>query len=252
MGQPPPRRFSHSQEIGVGHSVGDCHTMSRATVEDLGPEDERGCQNSTMPCCAVDDGFCSVEELIVVHHDGLRQVNYLLKADDLTGCELPSVPECVVAARRAELQRSHQQMVQERRQHRVELDLQKRGGSTSGCDADSPSAGGVGPCGPVYESVWENESDSEEEEEEGEGGVSSLGSGAGRRCGPTLQPSACEDAGLDTEDSGLAPPTPGELSPGVSRPPPPPPAQVTRPAAEGSEAADSCIDLGSDVAPIVN
>jgi hypothetical protein len=42
-----------------------------------------------------------------VHHDALKKVNFLLRVDELSGCELPTVPECVIAAKRAELQRRH-------------------------------------------------------------------------------------------------------------------------------------------------
>lgn len=59
-------------------------------------------------CCAVEEtGPRAVEEVLVVHHDALRKVDFLLHVDELAGarCELPAVPECVVAAKRAELTR---------------------------------------------------------------------------------------------------------------------------------------------------
>lgn len=121
MGQAPPRRTTyHTQEIAlVPRSVDEWQTLGRwtTTAEVEGPEADggtRGCKAALVPpCCATDDGACSVEEVIVVHHDALRKVNFLLKVDELSGCELPAVPECVVAARRAELRKRQELALQD-------------------------------------------------------------------------------------------------------------------------------------------
>jgi len=65
------------------------------------------------PCFTADVGTSSVEEVLVVHHDALRKVNFLLMGDELSVCELPAVPECVIAARRSEIQRRHQHKAEE-------------------------------------------------------------------------------------------------------------------------------------------
>lgn len=227
MGQQVPRRYSHTQEIAVGPSVGETHTMSRGLLEDLGAQEPRGCRQAvTPPCCAVDDSACSVEEILVVHHDALRKVNYLLKADDLTGCDMPSVPECVVAARRAELHKRHQQNYRELKRLR------------SG--PESPGAsdlGHVGPCGPVCSAMpWDDESDSHDDSS----------TGPGRRGGPSLQPSLQPTAREDDDDlsdldgCGAVPPPSAEL----------PPQPVSRPAIAGAVGRHPA--LGAEAAPAIS
>lgn len=221
-----PRRFSHTQEIAVGPSVGETHTMSRGLLEDLGAEEPRGCRQAiTPPCCAVDDSACSVEEILVVHHDALRKVNYLLKADDLTGCDMPSVPECVVAARRAELHKRHQQNYRELKQLR------------SG--QDSSVASELGPCGPVCSAVaWDDESDSHDD--------SPTGPGPGRKCGPSLQPSLQPTAQEDGDDLSDLDGCGAMLALSAELPPQP----VSRPAIAGAVARHPA--LGAEAAPAVS
>merc|ERR1712098_359250 len=44
-----------------------------------------------------------VEEVLVVHHEALQKVDFLLRHDELTSCESPAMPECVTAVRRAKI-----------------------------------------------------------------------------------------------------------------------------------------------------
>uniref|UniRef100_A0A6U6QT44 Uncharacterized protein n=1 Tax=Zooxanthella nutricula TaxID=1333877 RepID=A0A6U6QT44_9DINO len=121
-GQSAPRRLCHTQEIALrppwpedvagGSAVGgvaggyderwlgqmETHTLGQWTTSEAA---------ISPPCCANAEGPCIVEEVLVVHHDALRKVNFLLKVDELSGCDLPAIPECVAAARRAEMQRRH-------------------------------------------------------------------------------------------------------------------------------------------------
>jgi len=119
MGQAPPRRMCHTQEIALEPRSDQWQTLGRWTTTAEVDQAEaggigRGCKAALVPpCCATDDGACSVEEVLVVHHDALRKVNFLLKVDELSGCELPAVPECVVAARRAELRKRQEHAMQE-------------------------------------------------------------------------------------------------------------------------------------------
>mmetsp|Transcript_8201 Transcript_8201/g.23450 ORF Transcript_8201/g.23450 Transcript_8201/m.23450 type:complete len:242 (+) Transcript_8201:146-871(+) len=121
-GQPVPRRVCRTQEISLGcyaDGLWQAQTLSRWTTADDSefqePCSARGCHAAVIPpCCRVAEDQ-SVEEVLVVHHDALRKVNFLLKVDELSGCEveLPAVPECVAAARRAELQRRHHRLLKE-------------------------------------------------------------------------------------------------------------------------------------------
>lgn len=52
-------------------------------------------------CCR--PGESHVEEVLVVHHEALQKVDFLLKHDELNSCEAPVVPECVTAVRRAKI-----------------------------------------------------------------------------------------------------------------------------------------------------
>eukprot|EP00747_Dinoflagellata_sp_TGD_P182118 gnl/TRDRNA2_/TRDRNA2_36225_c0_seq1.p1 gnl/TRDRNA2_/TRDRNA2_36225_c0~~gnl/TRDRNA2_/TRDRNA2_36225_c0_seq1.p1 ORF type:complete len:206 (-),score=44.32 gnl/TRDRNA2_/TRDRNA2_36225_c0_seq1:145-762(-) len=54
-------------------------------------------------CCRPTDS--QVEEVLVVHHEALQKVDFLLRHDELESCESPSVPECVTAVRRARIQK---------------------------------------------------------------------------------------------------------------------------------------------------
>jgi len=69
-------------------------------------EDVTQSQNCEPPetcrlCCRPGDSY--VEEVLVVHHEALQKVDFLLRHDELTSCESPAVPECVTAVRRAKV-----------------------------------------------------------------------------------------------------------------------------------------------------
>jgi len=56
-------------------------------------------------CCRPGDA-AQVEEVLVVHHEALQKVDFLLRHDELTECcEAPAIPECVAAVRRAKIQK---------------------------------------------------------------------------------------------------------------------------------------------------
>jgi len=57
-------------------------------------------------CCDANDS--KIEEVLVVHHEALQKVNFLLRHDELQACEAPTIPECVTAMRRARIQRKLQ------------------------------------------------------------------------------------------------------------------------------------------------
>lgn len=104
------RRFCHTQEIAHEPIANEWQSLGHWTAEveekqGLGGECKAAVTSWGASCCATEDGGCAVEEVLVVHHDALKKVNFLLRVDELSGCELPSVPECVIAAKRAELQR---------------------------------------------------------------------------------------------------------------------------------------------------
>lgn len=64
-------------------------------------------------CCRPADQH--TEEVLVVHHEALQKVNFLLKHDELSSCESPSVPECVAAVWRSKIQK--RLLVQHRAAH---------------------------------------------------------------------------------------------------------------------------------------
>jgi len=117
MGQAAPRRICHTQEIAFTQQQGEWQSLGATTTEvggcDSAPLAHKCKARLVPPCCAADDGTSSVEEILVVHHDALRKLNFLLEVDELSGCELPAVPECIIAARRSELQRRHQHEAEE-------------------------------------------------------------------------------------------------------------------------------------------
>lgn len=115
-----PRRFIHSQEITHSADLNEWKSLRQRTVEveETNPGAGSECKASMAPwtgaCCASDDAgpFC-VEEVLVVHHDALKNINFLLRVDELSGCALPSPPECVIAAKHAELQKRHVDLMKE-------------------------------------------------------------------------------------------------------------------------------------------
>jgi len=51
-------------------------------------------------CCQNED---ILEEVVVVHHEALRKVDFLLRYDELARCESPSIPACVSALKHRRL-----------------------------------------------------------------------------------------------------------------------------------------------------
>jgi hypothetical protein len=146
----------------------------------------------------------------------LKKVNFLLRVDELSGCELPTVPECVIAAKRAELQRRHLTPVQDMDEF-MEDDPGAFVGGPLGHMASSPSAPMRCHCAEVDEEGTDMDDD-----------ISSAGACAStdkqnlspslaanlrdfgqparlRCCGPITQPNMNEEAlGIDDElDEGL-------------------------------------------------
>eukprot|EP00746_Dinoflagellata_sp_MGD_P141390 gnl/MRDRNA2_/MRDRNA2_74505_c0_seq2.p1 gnl/MRDRNA2_/MRDRNA2_74505_c0~~gnl/MRDRNA2_/MRDRNA2_74505_c0_seq2.p1 ORF type:complete len:338 (+),score=69.27 gnl/MRDRNA2_/MRDRNA2_74505_c0_seq2:71-1084(+) len=97
----------------MGQQIQKCHTQEYRYVEEKYGEgnfqsmgeriDETYSPDpcESMPfhcsCCRTEE----IEEAVVVHHDALRQVNFLLSYDELAAEELPGVPRCVGAVRQA-------------------------------------------------------------------------------------------------------------------------------------------------------
>mmetsp|Transcript_85659 Transcript_85659/g.223230 ORF Transcript_85659/g.223230 Transcript_85659/m.223230 type:complete len:306 (-) Transcript_85659:298-1215(-) len=117
MGQTASRHICHTQEIAFTQQPGEWQSLGATTTE-VGVRDIARLANFckarlVRPCFTADVGTSSVEEVIVVQHNALRKVDFLLLGDELSVCELPAVPECVIAARRSEIQRRHQHKAEE-------------------------------------------------------------------------------------------------------------------------------------------
>lgn len=97
----------------MGQQVQKLHTQEYRYVEEKYGEGnfqsigERIDESSSPDPCEALPFHCSccrteeIEEAVVVHHDALRQVNFLLSYDELAAEELPGVPRCVGAVRQA-------------------------------------------------------------------------------------------------------------------------------------------------------
>lgn len=101
MGQ-TSKKMCHTQEIAFEPNQEEWRPV------DEWAEDVTVGQNCEVPsncrlCCRPSDSH--VEEVLVVHHEALQKVNFLLKHDELTSCESPSVPECVAAVWRSKIQK---------------------------------------------------------------------------------------------------------------------------------------------------
>lgn len=54
-------------------------------------------------CCqAVEE----IDEVLIVHHEALRKVDFLLKYNELTSCDSPTLPACVNAVKHARIERA--------------------------------------------------------------------------------------------------------------------------------------------------
>lgn len=104
MGQ-PPTKMCHTQEI-IFEPLNDEWRAVDEWREDgpagssWGPIDQAA---KCRFCCNGSD--MQVDEVLVVHHEALQKVNFLLRHDELQSCESPAVPECVMAMRRAKIQK---------------------------------------------------------------------------------------------------------------------------------------------------
>lgn len=210
------RRFYRTQEIAHEPNANEWESLGHWTVEvDEGVGPLHHCEARSFGpfgtiCCAADEGACSVEEVLVVHHDALKKVNFLLRVDELSGCELPTVPECVIAAKRAELQRRHLAQIKDTASEYMEDETAV--GGPLGHLAYSPSA-------PMRSCVAEDDEDdmgdgfsssATPRTDRWGGGTSSAanpshrdcGATARRCCGPATQPNLSEE-GLDSALHGL-------------------------------------------------
>lgn len=99
MGQ-TQKMMCHKQEIAFEPTHDEWRPIDEWS-EDLTQahqcEPPRHCRH----CCRPNES--TVEEVLVVHHEALQKVDFLLKHDELTSCEAPAVPECVTAVRRAKI-----------------------------------------------------------------------------------------------------------------------------------------------------
>lgn len=117
MGQ-SSRRLCHTQDITYDATVREWQPVKRTTRIDEVPGNASippACDHAQTKCralCGGNDGINGVDEVLVVHHEALKKVNFLLRVDELSGCDLPTVPECVVAAKQAEMQKRHLSMLQ--------------------------------------------------------------------------------------------------------------------------------------------
>lgn len=100
MGQSTPR-MCHTQEIAFEPAHDEWRPVDEWS-EDLsqGQHCEPAGDNCRF-CCR--PGESHVEEVLVVHHEALQKVDFLLRHDELNSCEAPVVPECVTAVRRAKI-----------------------------------------------------------------------------------------------------------------------------------------------------
>eukprot|EP00397_Hematodinium_sp_SG-2012_P035572 GEMP01038278.1.p1 GENE.GEMP01038278.1~~GEMP01038278.1.p1 ORF type:complete len:333 (+),score=80.31 GEMP01038278.1:75-1073(+) len=54
-------------------------------------------------CCRNDED--TFEEVVIIHHEALRKVDFLLRYDELARCESPTIPTCVSAVKHQKLNR---------------------------------------------------------------------------------------------------------------------------------------------------
>jgi len=86
-------------------------------------------------CCKPTDS--QVEEVLVVHHEALQKVSFLLRHDELQSCESPAIPECVTAMRRAKIQKRLQNF--QRPAQGRQLPVLSEASKTEAPEEDDPS-----------------------------------------------------------------------------------------------------------------
>mmetsp|Transcript_107244 Transcript_107244/g.201873 ORF Transcript_107244/g.201873 Transcript_107244/m.201873 type:complete len:290 (+) Transcript_107244:136-1005(+) len=101
MGQ-TPKKMCHTQEIAFEPTQEEWRPVDEWS-EDLTPGQNCEVPSNCRLCCRPVDQH--TEEVLVVHHEALQKVNFLLKHDELSSCESPSVPECVAAVWRSKIQK---------------------------------------------------------------------------------------------------------------------------------------------------
>jgi len=92
----------HTQEIAFEPYHDEWRPVDEWS-EDISPQGQ-SCEpagDNCRLCCR--PGESHVEEVLVVHHEALQKVDFLLRHDELNSCEAPVVPECVTAVRRAKI-----------------------------------------------------------------------------------------------------------------------------------------------------
>jgi len=107
-------KMCHTQEIAVGPTQEEWRPVDQWS-EDVATADS-GCGSHIRcrpSCCRPVDS--KVEEVLVVHHQALQRVDFLLQHDELS-CEQPMLPECVTAMRRTKILK---RVLSERRQPEV-------------------------------------------------------------------------------------------------------------------------------------
>lgn len=157
MGHSAPK-MCHTQEIAFEPTHDEWRPIDEWS-EDLTKHQDCEPPANCRLCCR--PGESHVEEVLVVHHEALQKVDFLLHHDELTSCEAPAVPECVTAVRRAKILK------------RLLSQQRSRGQQDGGEDSTScrevagvstlPQTERGGPPQPCQE-----DSDPSEEEDEGE------------------------------------------------------------------------------------
>lgn len=99
MGQTTPK-MCHTQEIAFEPTHDEWRPVDDWS-EDLTPAQPCEPPGNCQVCCKPPDSH--VDEVLVVHHEALQKVDFLLRHDELTSCEAPVVPECVTAVRRGKI-----------------------------------------------------------------------------------------------------------------------------------------------------
>lgn len=101
MGQ-TTKKMCHTQEIAFEPTQDEWRPVDEWD-EDVTPGQNCEVPSNCRLCCRPGDQH--VEEVLVVHHEALQKVNFLLKHDELSSCESPTVPECVAAVWRSKIQK---------------------------------------------------------------------------------------------------------------------------------------------------
>lgn len=102
MGQ-ATRRLCHTQEIAYEPALDEWRPIDEWSQDMTENETCEKMPLACRVCCKPSES--QVEEVIVVHHEALQRVDFLLRYDELAACESPALPECVSAVRRSKIQK---------------------------------------------------------------------------------------------------------------------------------------------------